>query len=364
MEGVTKTLIIKFWMQGKYHNLRFYLLRTVKEIDKRLIAIKPPHEFRRSPRPLETTVKYWKASEFRAFLLFYAIPILIDYLPADYIHHLNLLVKSIHILLGTSIHPANLKNAELMLSTFYQTIPHLYPEELCTINVHNLIHLCDSVRRCGPLWAYSCFGYESMNGHLKKHCHGTRNVLPQLVRNVRFHQNSSGQQRVSDTTKDGVRGRVRQKMLLSEYVTALQEGQFHVPSSTVPVFSRYKLNNVVYQVWNCGRLRNSSICKFRKANGSIAFGSIHCFCLCDKVPVAIIATFPSVKDAFEDVHPSGVHELNKNRLTNSCIFRAEKLAVPYNFEAVHASSIIVKCVQIPSQFFDYVVPLPNMIEHH
>lgn len=177
-------------------------------------------------------------------------------------------------------------------------------------------------------------------------------------------RNSSGRQRVADTIKDRVCGRVKQKMLLSEYVATLQKGQFHLPSSTVPVFSRYKLNNVVYQVWSCRRLRNSSICKFRKTNGTIAFGSIHCFCLCAKAPIAIIATFPSVKDAFEDIHPASVSELNKNRLTNSCIFRAEKLTVPYNFEAVHVPSIIVKCVHIPSQFFDFIVPLPNSIEHH
>lgn len=154
LEGVAKTLISKFWMQGQHRNLRFYLWRNIKEIDKHLLAIKPPHKFRRSPRCIESTIKYWKASELRTFLLFYAIPILFDFLPADYMHHLNLLVKSVHILLSTSIHSNDLKNAELMLSTFYQTIPYLYPVELCTMNVHSLMHLSDSVRRCGPLYGH------------------------------------------------------------------------------------------------------------------------------------------------------------------------------------------------------------------
>lgn len=99
---------------------------------------------------------------------------------------------------------------------------------------------------------------------------------------------------------------------------------------------------------------NSSICKFWKANGTVGFGSIHCFCLCAQVPIAIIAIFSSVKDAFEDIHPASVRELNKNLLTNSCIFKAEKLSVPYNFVAICVSSIIVKCVHVPSQCFDYM----------
>lgn len=81
LEGVTRTLLCKIWMKGLYRNRRFYLLPKVKEIDMHLLAIKPPHEFRRSPRSIEKTVNYWKASEFRSFLLFYAIPILVNFLP-------------------------------------------------------------------------------------------------------------------------------------------------------------------------------------------------------------------------------------------------------------------------------------------
>ena len=62
-----------------------------------------------------------------------AIPILVDFLPIDYVYHLNLLVKSMHILLSSSIHSNALLKARDMLATFYRTIPCLYPDELCTI---------------------------------------------------------------------------------------------------------------------------------------------------------------------------------------------------------------------------------------
>ena len=52
------------------------------------------------------------------------------------------------------------------------------------MNIHLLSHLPECVKKWGPLWAYiafySCFAYESMNGHLKKMFHGTRNTSKQV----------------------------------------------------------------------------------------------------------------------------------------------------------------------------------------
>ena len=47
LEGVTKTLLQKFWMNGKYKDCMFYLFRQIKSTDEILLQIKPPHEFRR-----------------------------------------------------------------------------------------------------------------------------------------------------------------------------------------------------------------------------------------------------------------------------------------------------------------------------
>ena len=78
LEGVTRTMLKKFMLNGQYKNHRFYLFKEVKQIDEMLLCIKPPHEFRRTPRSIEKTLSYWKASEFRAWLLYYSIPILLS----------------------------------------------------------------------------------------------------------------------------------------------------------------------------------------------------------------------------------------------------------------------------------------------
>ena len=49
-----------------------------------------------------------------------------------------------------------------------------------TMNVHLLMHLPDCVKSWGPLWAYSCFHFENLNGYLKFLFHGTRDMTKQV----------------------------------------------------------------------------------------------------------------------------------------------------------------------------------------
>ena len=59
-------------------------------------------------------------------------------------------------------------------STFY------LGTQKCGINYHNFLHLCDDVENWGPLWAFSCFWAEDLNGKIRKTFHGTRNAYKQV----------------------------------------------------------------------------------------------------------------------------------------------------------------------------------------
>lgn len=48
------------------------------------------------------------------------------------------------------------------------------------MNVHLLQHLAYYVSRRGPLWAYSCFAFESMNAFIKPLVHGTHQAMEQI----------------------------------------------------------------------------------------------------------------------------------------------------------------------------------------
>lgn len=49
-----------------------------------------------------------------------------------------------------------------------------------SINVHSLLHLPDVVHKLGPLWAHSCFPFESFNGDLLHFFHGSKPVEKQV----------------------------------------------------------------------------------------------------------------------------------------------------------------------------------------
>jgi hypothetical protein len=99
---------------------------------------------------------------------FYALPVLDGLLPSVLHVHLSLMVKSLHILLGTSISRADHLLAENMLKSFCKDFERYYATHNCTINVHLLTHLGFYVSQYGPLWTHSCFPYESLNGKLLK----------------------------------------------------------------------------------------------------------------------------------------------------------------------------------------------------
>ena len=219
LEGVTKSLsLMSCWFETSFHNKRFYLNRQVQKIDKMLLRIKPPHEVQRTPTPISTTLKHWKASEYRAWILFYTLPILTHFLPSDYVHHLALLVTTMHIFLSTEITAEQASEADRMLHLCCELIPTLYMKELCTYNMHNLLHMTECVRRFGPLWCYSSFGFENFNWFLKKHCHGTRNVLPQMIDSLSAHQSLPFIQSELKTTENEKTSFSRQSQLTEVHI--------------------------------------------------------------------------------------------------------------------------------------------------
>ena len=170
LEVVTKRMLDK-WVNSKNSGNPFYLGQKVSNIDRDLVTQQPPHDFTRAPRSIKKHRKHWKASEFQAWLLFYSLPLLVSYLPPLYLHHFALLVCAMHILLQPELSDRKIKAAHLLLSDYVTLIPELYNDCEYTINNHLLLHLCHDAKKWGPLWAFSAFGFESMNGHLTGHIH-------------------------------------------------------------------------------------------------------------------------------------------------------------------------------------------------
>ena len=185
--GVTK-MLLKLWFDTENSGELWYCGTKVHIADSKLLQIRPPLNITRTPRSIQQHRSYWKASEYRAWLLFYSVPVMLDILPQDYLVHYMLLVEAIYLLLKNTIYPAELSKAELLVQHFCFKLQYYYGERYMSANVHHLLHLPKIVCDFGPLYCYSCFAYESLNGKLLKYIKGTQHVESQILETVCIKQ--------------------------------------------------------------------------------------------------------------------------------------------------------------------------------
>lgn len=185
--GVQK-LLLKLWFGKEFSSKTFSVFSKLKIVDKRLLSICPTLKISRLPRSIEHDIKYWKASEFQNFLLFYGLPVLKGVLDQERFLHFAFFVHAIFILLQNEITVSELKKAEQMLQAFCKNFDNLYPVCFMTLNVHQLLHLVDNVINLGPLYTHSCFPFEDKNGLVLKMIKGSQNLDQQIVTGISFLQ--------------------------------------------------------------------------------------------------------------------------------------------------------------------------------
>ncbi|XP_071653015.1 uncharacterized protein [Temnothorax longispinosus] len=170
------------WISNPKH--QFYLSRTKRiEINRRLLAMQPPHEIHRLPRSLVDAAK-WKATEWRAWLLFYCYPCLKDVLDDKALDSFMLFSQSIYRLLQSEISVLDLKKCEIDLMRFVGETEIFYGETAMTFNVHVITHVVQSVIKCGPLWGNSTFQFENGIYICKQQLNGPKGVYQQMSKKL------------------------------------------------------------------------------------------------------------------------------------------------------------------------------------
>lgn len=125
-----------------------------------------PTEFNRKLKPINE-VAYWKAAEFRFFLLYAGSIILKDKnILSDerYVHFLKFAVSMRALLHGNFL---DVVVVQQLLSEFTSEAISLYGKQFMSYNVHALSHLVDDFLQHGPLENLSCFPFESFLGVIK-----------------------------------------------------------------------------------------------------------------------------------------------------------------------------------------------------
>lgn len=221
--GVQK-LLLRLWFSSEFKSKDFSFHEHVHIVDYRLNNLKPTLDISRLPRSIETDLKYWKASEYRSFLLYFGAPVMYGILDNNRFNHYLQLVNGIRILLKFGSTEEEVSEAEAMLFNFCADFECLYEKCFMTLNIHQLVHVADSVRALGPLYTHSCFSFEDKNGFLLKMIQGTQNIDSQIVTGVSFVQKIPElKQRFLENTVEG--SKLEKLLNAIEYPNLLIRGE-------------------------------------------------------------------------------------------------------------------------------------------
>lgn len=346
---------------------------TLRVIENRIKNIKPPHVITRLPRPIEE-FRYWKASEWRAWLLFYCLPCLEGVLDSRYVKHLSLLVSAVFFLLQESITFEEVNKADIMLLEFVVKFQLLYGETAMTFNVHLLTHLAKSVKLWGPLWAHSAFVFESSNGSLLKLVHGTKSVALQIVNKFLLHKamacfatKHSISERVLNFCREcSEYPRVQKclrwqettvldsgttKQLIGEEMNAFISAERRVPE-TVLMHNRMVHKGLIYTSKGYSRAKRRRECYIRLSNG--CHGEIQSIISFSAEEGTEIALF------FKRYHSQPHFSLTQNSGFVPHIKLITDSQSPLHLVSV--SSIKHKCFNIASSDKIFICNFPNSIE--
>lgn len=159
--------------------IRMPPLSRVK-LDSMLLQIQPPHEVHRVPCKLSKK-SCWKATNWKAYMLFYSIPLLAEVLSIQYLEHYALFITTMYLLSKTNISLKDLEKCEKDILNFVAFVEIHYGVSAMTFNVHLLLHAVKNVKWSGPLWATSAFPFESFIFILKNHVNGPKGVDQQMA---------------------------------------------------------------------------------------------------------------------------------------------------------------------------------------
>lgn len=153
---------------------------SMKLVDDMISGTAPFAESSRGPRKLADRSS-WKANEWLNWFLHISPICLHLFLPNNYYNHYMLLVDSISVLLKDSISEEDFNNSRSKLDRFVAKFQELYGLEEMTYNVHLTTHIVDCCRDYGPLWSFSLFPFEDINGMLKSFIKGPKEPLIQVA---------------------------------------------------------------------------------------------------------------------------------------------------------------------------------------
>ena len=139
-----------------------------------------PIEFNRKTRSLNC-LKFWKATEYRSFLLYFGLIVSKDVVNEYVYDHFMLLFVSARLLCDKFRYKRYASYCDSLLRKFVQDSSRLYGTCFLTYNVHTLIHLAQLCNMHGHCESFAAFPFENYLGNLKNMLRSKRYELQQIV---------------------------------------------------------------------------------------------------------------------------------------------------------------------------------------
>ncbi|XP_070393260.1 uncharacterized protein [Dermacentor albipictus] len=281
----------------------YSLSREQHKIDERLMAIRPPRDLKRLPRPTKER-KWWKAKELENWILYYSIPVLDGILDKKYLQHWACLVEALHIMLQYKIETCELIQAEQLLLEFHVRSQMLFGKAFMTFNMHQLTHIVKSIRCWGPLWAHSAFPFESGNGGLKQSVKAANGIPHQLCRVLQIENTVMELQDLASNPSvvqycSSFDTKVTQKSVCSSDGTRFfgSSCQYTPPACPLPCDQEIPPHSVQYRriMLNGSILTDSLYASSKKTNSSAVQLSDNSFAIIEQIIFSGDKTFISVK---------------------------------------------------------------------
>lgn len=176
--GLTKAFLSK-WL-GDY-GYPYYIKDLSPEINRRIMAIRPPVEFRRLPRDLSTKA-HWNARENHNFGMYLCVPVLNEYLPRRFLKVWQLFMQANYLLNRQKVSDQDVRTADVLISKFREETQLLYDDTDMTYNMHIYKHLPADTANWGQSFDTSAYSLESGNGDLKDLIHSVQGIPNQIIR--------------------------------------------------------------------------------------------------------------------------------------------------------------------------------------
>lgn len=142
-----------------------------------------PCEMHRGVRSLDD-INFWKALEFRNFMLYFGFIILKEVLEPEVYNHFLLLFGAIRIISCQNYLNKFINIADKFIQIYLERYIDIYGSTYVSSNVHNLTHIIDDVKRFGPLPTISAYPFENALHEIKLLLRNGNQPLSQVARRI------------------------------------------------------------------------------------------------------------------------------------------------------------------------------------